>query len=137
MDKANGYVFGSGEERNIQRMLSCAVGAEFDHDKFGGARDLGGANDGSDEDEEVLKLLASQNVNRDSLWKIYGCGESPAWSQRLYYRCMDWQKIHGNVFHGQMSWQMPFVYKPIALQLYDVWCVSTNNRTVFANHDAA
>jgi len=30
VDKANGYCFGTKEERNIQRMLSSAVGAEFD-----------------------------------------------------------------------------------------------------------
>jgi len=26
-DKANGYVYGTGEERTVQAMLSCAVGA--------------------------------------------------------------------------------------------------------------
>jgi len=30
VDKANGYCFGVNEERNIQRMLSSAVGADFD-----------------------------------------------------------------------------------------------------------
>ena len=33
-DKANGYVFGDTEERNIQTLLSCAVGAEFQYDKI-------------------------------------------------------------------------------------------------------
>lgn len=34
IDKANGYVFGDLEERNIQSMLSCAVGAEFEYEKI-------------------------------------------------------------------------------------------------------
>lgn len=33
-DKANGYVFGDEEERNIQSLLSCAVGAEFEYEKI-------------------------------------------------------------------------------------------------------
>ena len=33
VDKANGYVFGDVEERNIQSLLSCAVGAEFEAEK--------------------------------------------------------------------------------------------------------
>ena len=32
-DKANGYVFGDEEERNVQSMLSCAIGAEFEYEK--------------------------------------------------------------------------------------------------------
>ena len=34
VDKANGYVVGDLEERNIQTLLSCAVGAEFEYDKI-------------------------------------------------------------------------------------------------------
>ncbi|KAK9729588.1 Conserved hypothetical ATP binding protein [Popillia japonica] len=36
VDKANGYVFGDGEERSVRTMLSCAVGsnAPFDHSVF-------------------------------------------------------------------------------------------------------
>ncbi|KAL0278686.1 UNVERIFIED_CONTAM: hypothetical protein PYX00_000436 [Menopon gallinae] len=29
-DKANGYVFGAGEERNVQALLACATGAEYE-----------------------------------------------------------------------------------------------------------
>ena len=32
VDKANGYVFGDLEERNIQTLLSYAMGAEFEHE---------------------------------------------------------------------------------------------------------
>uniref|UniRef100_T1GBD4 GPN-loop GTPase 2 n=1 Tax=Megaselia scalaris TaxID=36166 RepID=T1GBD4_MEGSC len=28
IDKANGYVYGAGEERNVNALLACAVGAE-------------------------------------------------------------------------------------------------------------
>ena len=38
-DKANGYIFGSREERNIQSLLSCAVGAEYEHEHIGFVRD--------------------------------------------------------------------------------------------------
>ncbi|KAL4226215.1 GPN-loop GTPase 2 [Mactra antiquata] len=34
IDKANGYVFGDLEERNIQSMLSCAAGAQFESEKI-------------------------------------------------------------------------------------------------------
>ena len=34
VDKANGYVFGQVEERDIQSLLSCAVGAEFEYEKI-------------------------------------------------------------------------------------------------------
>ncbi|XP_037080648.1 GPN-loop GTPase 2-like [Pollicipes pollicipes] len=37
IDKANGYVFGAGEERSIQSLLACAVGAEFQDDVVGAA----------------------------------------------------------------------------------------------------
>ncbi|KAA0202147.1 hypothetical protein HAZT_HAZT009804 [Hyalella azteca] len=69
VDKANGYIYGNKEERNIQRLLSCAVGAEFDHERIGKVRDLyqgGGHSDASEEDEEEQRLLnayATQNPN--------------------------------------------------------------------------
>lgn len=63
VDKANGYVYGSGEERNIQRLLSCAVGAEWEHDRIGAARDEFMEN-AEDEEEEILKMIAQQNQNR-------------------------------------------------------------------------
>jgi len=34
VDKANGYVYGSGEERSIQALLSCAVGARTESERF-------------------------------------------------------------------------------------------------------
>lgn len=34
IDKANGYVYGAAEERSINTLLACAVGAETEHDKF-------------------------------------------------------------------------------------------------------
>ncbi|XP_044764850.1 GPN-loop GTPase 2 [Coccinella septempunctata] len=34
IDKANGYIYGSGEERNIQSLLSCAIGARTATERF-------------------------------------------------------------------------------------------------------
>lgn len=34
VDKANGYVYGSGEERSIQALLSCAVGARTEDERL-------------------------------------------------------------------------------------------------------
>ncbi|XP_017786029.1 PREDICTED: GPN-loop GTPase 2 [Nicrophorus vespilloides] len=34
VDKANGYVYGSGEERSIQALLSCAVGARTESERY-------------------------------------------------------------------------------------------------------
>ena len=36
VDKANGYVFGDLEERNLQSLMSCAMGAEFEYEKIAG-----------------------------------------------------------------------------------------------------
>jgi len=33
-DKANGYVFGKEEERTMESLMSCAVGAEFEYQKI-------------------------------------------------------------------------------------------------------
>ncbi|BFY97412.1 hypothetical protein BsWGS_00452 [Bradybaena similaris] len=34
VDKCNGYVFGSLEDRSLESLMSCAVGAEFEYDKI-------------------------------------------------------------------------------------------------------
>ncbi|KAK7009701.1 GPN-loop GTPase 2 [Biomphalaria glabrata] len=34
VDKCNGYVFGSVEDRSLEALMSCAVGAEFEYDKI-------------------------------------------------------------------------------------------------------
>lgn len=34
VDKANGYCFGDMEERNLQAMMSAAVGADFQFDSY-------------------------------------------------------------------------------------------------------
>lgn len=31
-DKANGYIFGAGEEKNVQCLLACATGVEYEND---------------------------------------------------------------------------------------------------------
>lgn len=36
-DRACGYVFGSGEERNMEKLLSSAIGAELTADRLGTA----------------------------------------------------------------------------------------------------
>lgn len=72
IDKANGYIYGSGEERSIQRLLSCAVGAEWEHDRIGVPRDTFMKGEDAEEDEEenqdnveeVLSMLARQNQDR-------------------------------------------------------------------------
>ncbi|KAF2366660.1 GPN-loop GTPase [Trinorchestia longiramus] len=69
VDKANGYIYGNKEERNIQRLLSCAVGATSEHERLGEVRDKyqgGGHSDASEEDDEeerLLKAYATQNPN--------------------------------------------------------------------------
>ena len=34
VDKANGYIFGDTEERNIQDLMSYAMSAEFEYEKI-------------------------------------------------------------------------------------------------------
>ncbi|KAK7068543.1 GPN-loop GTPase 2 [Halocaridina rubra] len=65
VDRANGYVYGSGEQSNIQKLLSCAVGAEWEHERIGAARDefMGDEEELSSE-EELLEMIARQNQER-------------------------------------------------------------------------
>ncbi|XP_076101487.1 GPN-loop GTPase 2-like isoform X1 [Mytilus galloprovincialis] len=57
VDKANGYVFGDTEEHNIQTLLSCAVGAEFEYEKIKDIRekymDTETACDSSEQDIDI------------------------------------------------------------------------------------
>ncbi|OWF53989.1 GPN-loop GTPase 2-like [Mizuhopecten yessoensis] len=39
VDKANGYLFGDLEERDLQSLMSCAVGAEFEYEKIKDVRE--------------------------------------------------------------------------------------------------
>ncbi|XP_033750685.1 GPN-loop GTPase 2-like [Pecten maximus] len=39
VDKANGYLFGDLEERNLQSLMSCAIGAEFEYEKIKDVRE--------------------------------------------------------------------------------------------------
>lgn len=55
-DKANGYVFGVGEERNVQALLSSAAGVEYDDETF---RLFGDRND---------KLEKETNLSEHLLW---------------------------------------------------------------------
>nr|CAD7610119.1 unnamed protein product [Timema genevievae] len=40
VDKANGYIYGSGEERSVQALLACAVGAEYECERVGSMKDM-------------------------------------------------------------------------------------------------
>ncbi|XP_069937280.1 GPN-loop GTPase 2, partial [Cherax quadricarinatus] len=66
VDKANGYSYGTGEEMNIQQLLSCAVGAEWEHDRIGSAREefMKDTDKFDEDDDEILKMIAQQNKNR-------------------------------------------------------------------------
>ncbi|CAL1530741.1 unnamed protein product [Lymnaea stagnalis] len=39
VDKCNGYVFGSMEDRSLESLMSCAVGAEFEYEKIKDVRE--------------------------------------------------------------------------------------------------
>nr|CAD7257498.1 unnamed protein product [Timema shepardi] len=39
VDKANGYIYGSGEETSVQALLACAVGAEYESERVGSMKD--------------------------------------------------------------------------------------------------
>lgn len=57
VDKANGYVFGDTEERNIQALLSCAVGAEFEDEKISKIREKFIKDSDSDESDEQIDYI--------------------------------------------------------------------------------
>lgn len=60
VDKANGYVFGDLEERNIQALMSCAVGAEFEYEKIQGIREK--YMDVTEDSEEAIEKQAKELV---------------------------------------------------------------------------
>jgi len=39
VDRAGGWVYGQGEEKSVQEMLACAVGAQTETDRIGDLRD--------------------------------------------------------------------------------------------------
>ncbi|KAE8748434.1 hypothetical protein FOCC_FOCC004866 [Frankliniella occidentalis] len=39
VDKASGWVYGQGEERSVQQLLACAVGAETEQERIGDLKD--------------------------------------------------------------------------------------------------
>lgn len=39
IDKANGYIFGEDENRSLEALLSCAVGAEFEYERIKDVRE--------------------------------------------------------------------------------------------------
>lgn len=43
VDKANGYIYAAGEERSVQSLLACAVGAQTDQEWIGDNQDKYGA----------------------------------------------------------------------------------------------
>ncbi|XP_054279299.1 GPN-loop GTPase 2 [Macrosteles quadrilineatus] len=45
VDRAGGYIYGAGEERSVQALLACAVGAEPESDRTGTVRDQYSIND--------------------------------------------------------------------------------------------
>ncbi|XP_060558648.1 GPN-loop GTPase 2-like [Ruditapes philippinarum] len=69
IDKANGYVFGDLEERNIQEMLSYAAGANFEYDKIQNVREkymdtdskLDDVNNGGGDEEEAQEVVDVDN----------------------------------------------------------------------------
>jgi cyclopropane fatty-acyl-phospholipid synthase-like methyltransferase len=69
IDKANGYVFGDLEERNIQEMLSYAAGANFEYDKIQNVREkymdtdskLDDVNNGGGDEEEEQEVVDVDN----------------------------------------------------------------------------
>ena len=56
-DKANGYVYGGEEERTIQSLMSCAVGAEFQYEKIQDIREKY-----TDDAENASEEMESENT---------------------------------------------------------------------------
>jgi len=56
-DKASGYVFGDLEERNLQRLMSSAVGGDFEYSKLGHVREKYTKTDHEMTDEESDQVI--------------------------------------------------------------------------------
>lgn len=55
-DRACGYVYGAGEERCVQALLACAVGAECESDRTGAVRDQYTDDSAAAEDEGGMMM---------------------------------------------------------------------------------
>lgn len=55
-DRACGYVYGAGEERCVQALLACAVGAECESDRTGAVRDQYTNDSAAAEDEGGMMM---------------------------------------------------------------------------------
>ena len=56
IDKANGYVFGAGEENHMVSLLSTAVGAQFQGEFSGTISERFLGSDGSSDDEKTNSM---------------------------------------------------------------------------------
>jgi len=58
IDKANGYVFGSGEERSMRNLMGLAHGADFEWSKTGDVRTeyMDNGDEGNNENESKVKF---------------------------------------------------------------------------------
>lgn len=73
VDKANGYVFGDLEERDIQSMMSCAVQAEFEYEKIKDVR-------------EKYMDTETGDIDMDNWWTK----QCKSWSnENLVFSCYD------------------------------------------------
>ena len=61
VDKANGYVFGDTEERNLRSLMSCAVGAEFEYEKIANIQEKYMKSD----NESDTKDSAGQDIGKE------------------------------------------------------------------------
>ena len=69
VDKANGYLFGDLEERDIQSMMSCAVQAEFEYEKIKDVREKYMDTDTGDFDNDIWwKILKFDG--RNIYWQL-------------------------------------------------------------------
>ena len=65
-DKASGYVFGDLEERNLQKLMSSALGAEFEYSKLGLVREKYTKTDDDDDDDGHHHHHHGDVVDRDT-----------------------------------------------------------------------
>ena len=65
-DKASGYVFGDLEERNLQKLMSSALGAEFEYSKLGLVREKYTK---TDEDDDHQGDVVDRDTDSDQVLK--------------------------------------------------------------------
>lgn len=90
VDKCSGYVFGPTEDRSLESLMSCAVGAEFEYDKIKNVRERYMETDDMS-DSDWMWQIVNEEEECDRLEYVFGlCYYNHVVELFTYYEPFKW-----------------------------------------------